>query len=77
MRGKRISPDEFYQFLLAIIKVLEDSKIYMLNKENYVLNEDFIYVGNNLNDIYLTYLPLGNVSPLCRLAMYCVNCLLM
>jgi cell division protein FtsL len=61
-RGKRISPDEFYQFLLAIIKVLEDSKIYMLNKENYVLNEDFIYVGNNLNDIYLTYLPLGNVS---------------
>lgn len=53
---------DFYSLLIHIIAALEDSKVYMLSTDNYVLHEDFIFIGKDINDIYLTYLPLQSIT---------------
>ncbi|OEF99453.1 hypothetical protein BHF71_09075 [Vulcanibacillus modesticaldus] len=57
-----LSEDQFYQLLLNIVSTISDSKMYMLNEQNYILRQDFIYIGQNINDIYLTYLPLKQIE---------------
>ena len=34
----------------------------MLSAHNYVIEEDFIYVGKNTSDIFLTYIPLRHLE---------------
>lgn len=57
-----ISINQYFQLLLNIAMTIKDSKLYMLNEDNYILKSDFIFIGSNLNDIYLTYLPIKNLS---------------
>lgn len=56
-----ISINQYFQLLLNIAMTIKDSKLYMLNEDNYVLKSDFIFIGSNLNDIYLTYLPIKSL----------------
>ncbi|WNQ09127.1 DUF6382 domain-containing protein [Paenibacillus aurantius] len=55
----------FLKVLHAVCRQLEDSKIYMLNEQRYVLDPDYIFIGKDADDLALLYLPLKeNPSPL-------------
>jgi hypothetical protein len=53
---------QYYKLILKIVTALVDSKVYMLNEENYILHEDFIFVGKDYSDLYLCYLPLQSLK---------------
>lgn len=57
-----ITINQYFQLLLNIAMTIKDSKLYMLNEDNYIIRSDFIFIGSNLNDIYLTYLPVKNLT---------------
>jgi len=48
----------FYEMAYRLVKTISDSTVYMLNEEQYILHEDFIFGGMDVADIYLCYLPL-------------------
>ncbi|WJH34052.1 DUF6382 domain-containing protein [Paenibacillus sp. CC-CFT747] len=55
----------FLKVLHAVCRQLEDSKIYMLNEQRYVMDPDYIFIGKDADDLALLYLPLKeNPSPL-------------
>ncbi|MCL7748018.1 DUF6382 domain-containing protein [Halalkalibacter alkaliphilus] len=62
LREKKLTISEYYNFLYQVVSAIEDSKEYMLNEQNYIIHEDFIFIGNDFGDVYLTYLPLNQVS---------------
>lgn len=61
LRENTISMNDYYDLFFAIIDALEDSPLYMLDKQKYILTEDFIFVGEDVHDIRLTYLPVRNL----------------
>lgn len=61
-RNNRTTMNDYYQLFLSIVKTLEDSSSYMLNQEHYILHTDYIFVGRNASDVYLIYLPIGNLE---------------
>jgi CRISPR/Cas system CSM-associated protein Csm2 small subunit len=60
--GRQLRPEEYYQFLLSLLNAIDDSKAYMLEEDKFLLNSNFIFIGRNLNEIYLVYLPLNRVD---------------
>lgn len=48
---------DFSQIILEIINTLDNAKTHMLTKEKYILDESRIYVGKNISDVNLVYLP--------------------
>ncbi|WP_096186967.1 DUF6382 domain-containing protein [Evansella halocellulosilytica] len=60
--NQSISSFEFYQLFIKIITVLEQSKLYMLNEDKYMINQDFLYLGKDLNELYLIYLPVNSLD---------------
>ncbi|NHN30708.1 DUF6382 domain-containing protein [Paenibacillus agricola] len=67
LRMGNISLKQFYSLLYAIVDTISQSNIYMLQEGCYVLKEDYIYCGEQITDVHLTYLPkevLPDKSPL-------------
>lgn len=62
LRMERLTLREYYNLLLRIVEILDDSKIYMLQPARYVLKEEYIYCGSGLQDLYLTYIPKENLE---------------
>ncbi|GGH77575.1 hypothetical protein JOD43_001494 [Pullulanibacillus pueri] len=62
LKEKSLSMNEYYTLFLTIISTLEDSRLYMLSDQQYVLKEDFIFIGKNVQDLYLTYLPFNDIE---------------
>lgn len=50
------------EIFLRIISIIDDSKLYMLNEDNYLVNCDFIFISKDYSQIYLTYLPLNSIE---------------
>ncbi|GAA0133394.1 hypothetical protein YSY43_02340 [Paenibacillus sp. YSY-4.3] len=65
LKSDWLTMTEFYSFLLQIVKILDNSKEYMLSSGNYLLDEDHIFVEDPLpsGTVYLAYLPLLHMSP--------------
>lgn len=61
LREHALTMNDYYALFLNIIAALEDSRLYMLNQEHYLLNEDFIFVGKNVQDVRLVYLPVQEI----------------
>jgi hypothetical protein len=61
-KSRKLSLFEYFSLLNHITSVLVDSKKYLLHENRYILDEQFIFVGLGLDDIYLTYLPLHSIS---------------
>ncbi|CAG7630000.1 DUF6382 domain-containing protein [Paenibacillus allorhizosphaerae] len=57
LRMEKLTMHQYFSLLHRIVEVLCDSKVYMLLPGRYILKEDFIYCGNGLEDVYLTYVP--------------------
>lgn len=61
LKSDKLNLSQFYSLLLQIITTLEDSKNYMLTHDNYIIEEDYIFVEGPLSCgvLYLTYVPLN------------------
>ncbi|MBO2943708.1 FHA domain-containing protein [Paenibacillus sp. F411] len=59
LRTEKLTLTEFYALLLQIVTALQDSGKYMLKADQYVLNEEYMFLEGPLHSglIYLTYLP--------------------
>ncbi|OXM87883.1 DUF6382 domain-containing protein [Paenibacillus rigui] len=57
LRAEMISIKQMFELLYSIVEVLLESGNYMLQDGYYVLKEEYIYCGDHLTDLYLTYLP--------------------
>ncbi|WP_188453578.1 DUF6382 domain-containing protein [Virgibacillus oceani] len=61
-KEKPLTMQEYYALFINIVQALQDSSNYMLSDQQYVLNEDFIYIGNGYHQVYLTYLPMNKIK---------------
>lgn len=61
LKSERMTLTEYFGLLLQIVTVLEDSKLYMLQPENYILHEDYLFIEGSLHlgTLYLTYVPIA------------------
>jgi hypothetical protein len=57
LRMGTLSIKQFFSLLYAIVDVIGESNVYMLQEGRYILKEDFIYCGDDLTDVHLTYIP--------------------
>ncbi|MGI6434908.1 MAG: DUF6382 domain-containing protein [Syntrophomonadaceae bacterium] len=60
IRGRGLKKDEFTQVLLNLLSAIENSAEYMLTEDNYLLESNYIFIGNDISDVYLVYVPLQN-----------------
>lgn len=62
VKEKPMSMQDYYALFINIVQAIQDATNNMLDEDHYVLNEDFIYIGQNYHQVYLTYLPLKEIS---------------
>ena len=64
LKGEKLTLTEFYGLLLQIASALNDSSMYMLRPEQYILNESYMFIEGplHLGKLYLTYVPLDKVE---------------
>ncbi|TVY10115.1 DUF6382 domain-containing protein [Paenibacillus cremeus] len=62
LRLEKLSLYQFYSMLYQIASGLDDSRVYMLQPERYVLKDEFIYYGDSLDDLYFTYVPVEQLE---------------
>ncbi|MGG4145882.1 DUF6382 domain-containing protein [Paenibacillus algorifonticola] len=65
-----LTMEKFYAVLLGIIEALDECRHYMLRPEGCLLEESYLFVGEQLSDIFLVYMPLkpmnsGQAAPNC------------
>lgn len=58
LRSDKLSLKQAIKLLYAIVTVLDDSKSYMLCENRYLLDDAFLYVGRDISDVHLLYVPL-------------------
>lgn len=61
-KERPLSMQDYYSLFINLIQALQDSNNYMLDDQQYVLNEDYIYIGSGYHQVYLTYLPLKDIE---------------
>lgn len=62
IRSQKLSIDELYSIFYNISLTLQASQEYMLEEHSYIIHKDFIFVGTDIHDIYMVYLPLKTVN---------------
>ncbi|WP_240418698.1 DUF6382 domain-containing protein [Paenibacillus periandrae] len=62
LRMDTMSIKQFFSLLYAIVDIVGESNVYMLQEGRYVLKEDYIYCGEDLTDVHLTYIPKDTLS---------------
>ncbi|SEN85669.1 DUF6382 domain-containing protein [Paenibacillus sp. OV219] len=58
LQTQQLSMQEFYTVLLAIVETLDDCRHYMLRADNFLLHEQYIFIGDSWENISLVYVPL-------------------
>lgn len=58
LQVQSLSMEQFYTLLLGVVEAFEECKHYMLRPEGCLLDDQYLFVGEQLNDIALAYLPL-------------------
>lgn len=62
LREKPLLIHDLYNILYQVVSGIKNSSKYMLHEQNFILRDEFIFIGESLNDIYMTYLPLNQVQ---------------
>jgi hypothetical protein len=57
LKAEGLTNTQFIKLMFAILCALDQSGNYMLNESQYLLKENFIFIGSEITDVYLTYLP--------------------
>src|SRR5690625_3328375 len=47
--------------MYSIVSGIKNSSKYMLNEQKFILDDEFIFIGESLDEVYMTYLPLNQV----------------
>lgn len=58
LKVEGLTVSHFAKLLYAILCAIEESKNYLLYETGFVLKENFIFIGSDWSDLYLTYVPL-------------------
>lgn len=58
LQTQHLTMFQFYTLLMSVVEVIDESKHYMLRPENFLLDEHYIFVGENWDDASLAYVPL-------------------
>ncbi|OAS16244.1 DUF6382 domain-containing protein [Paenibacillus oryzisoli] len=58
MKVENFSIQFLAKLIYAIVCTLDESKNYMLCEMNFVLKDNFIFIGQDWSDVYLTYAPI-------------------
>ncbi|CAN7568534.1 DUF6382 domain-containing protein [Paenibacillus sp. LjRoot153] len=58
LKVEKFSIQVLAKLMYAIVCTLDESKNYMLCEMNFVLKDNFIFIGQDWSDVYLTYAPL-------------------
>ncbi|TCN00658.1 FHA domain-containing protein [Paenibacillus sp. BK033] len=53
-----LSMEQFYTLLLGIVEAFEECKHYMLRPEGCLLDDQYLFVGEQLNEVAVAYLPI-------------------
>lgn len=56
-RGRRLKKDEYARLFINLLTAIEQSVNYMLDENNYLLDSNYVFVGNDPTDVHLVYLP--------------------
>nr|WP_276562793.1 DUF6382 domain-containing protein [Paenibacillus anseongense] len=49
---------QFAKLMYAIVCAIDESKNYMLHETGFVLKDNFIFIGSDWSDVFLTYVPM-------------------
>ncbi|QYR20669.1 FHA domain-containing protein [Paenibacillus sp. sptzw28] len=63
LQSQQMTMNDFYTLLLAIVEALDDCQHYMLRAAGFMLQEQYIFVGEDWDDIGLVYVPLRREGP--------------
>ncbi|NIK76296.1 hypothetical protein FHS15_001403 [Paenibacillus castaneae] len=62
LQQQPLAMKQYYMLLLGVTDALNECKHYMLRPEGCLLDEKFIFIGEQLHDIRLAYIPMKKVS---------------
>lgn len=62
-RSSKWSMTELMEALCRLAEVLEECRLYLLDSERIMLEDEFIFVGNDCHDLRFTYAPLNEPLP--------------
>ncbi len=62
VRERSLTMSELYELLYRIGSTIEASKEFMLNEQHFVLKDSFIFVENDVKEVYLAYIPLKQLD---------------
>ncbi|MDQ0875401.1 hypothetical protein QFZ77_004060 [Paenibacillus sp. V4I3] len=62
LKVEGLSKQHFAKLMYAIVCALGESKNYMLFESGYVLKDNFIFIGSDWSDVFLTYVPLEPIN---------------
>lgn len=54
--------EDYYRMLHRLVSIITNSKLYMLDEERYLIHEDFIFIGKELWDVSLAYIPISTLE---------------
>lgn len=58
LKVEELSKGQFAKLMYAIVSAIDDSKNYMLHETGFVLKDNFIFIGSDWSDVFLTYVPM-------------------
>ncbi|MGO4270751.1 DUF6382 domain-containing protein, partial [Paenibacillus sp. TAF58] len=62
LKVEGLSKQNFIKLMYVIVCALGESKNYMLFETGYVLKDNFIFIGSDWSDVYLTYVPIESIN---------------
>lgn len=62
LQQQPLTMEQYYMLILGITDALNECKHYMLRPEGCLLDEKFIFIGEQLHDIHLAYVPLKETA---------------
>jgi hypothetical protein len=57
IKAEGLTNVQLIKLMYSIVCAMDQSGSYMLNETQYLLKENFIFIGTEITDVYLTYLP--------------------
>nr|WP_239587995.1 DUF6382 domain-containing protein [Gracilibacillus alcaliphilus] len=61
-KERPLSMQNYYALFINIIQALQDSNNNMLSEDRFVLDEEYIYIGEGYHQVYLMYVPLKEIN---------------
>ncbi|MFD1017678.1 DUF6382 domain-containing protein [Thalassobacillus hwangdonensis] len=62
LKEKDLTWNEFAHLLINVIEGIESSSLYMMNRNHFVIDKRFIFIGKDSSDVFLTYLPFKEID---------------